>query len=317
MNIIETDTIHNLSHKLLGRVFEELLTPVNVTVETGLRIMAESPEADVLLIRRDQQRWTAAQRDLLPDGIRDTEADYVLIEFKYSESVNRDALFQALTYRYLYLKIQKLQPERLHTVIISSKTPSQKFRVDFGYQESDRPGVWHSNNTMLDILDILVLNDLSDAPHNLFIKCFASRKKEKERSFRKLFEFSWKQLNASLQQLFMGMRSIYADEQEGKDMMEYALTPEKVMEIGKGFEDAFLAGLPIEKRLKGLKPEERIAGLKPEEIFARFKPEEIFARFKPEERIAGLKPEDILGSLSDEDIMAYINKKGKGVKAKR
>ncbi len=95
------------------------------------------------------------------------------------------------------------------------------------------------------------------------------------------------------------MRSIYADAQEGKDMMEYALTPEKVMEIGKGFEDAFLAGLPIEKRLKGLKPEERIAGLKPEEIFARF------------------KPEDILDSLSDEDIMAYINKKEKGVKAKR
>ena len=88
----------------------------------------------------------------------------------------------------------------------------------------------------------------------------------------------------------MGMRSIYADAQEGKDMMEYALTPEKVMEIGKGFEDAFLAGLPIEKRLKGL---------------------------KPEERIAGLKPEDILDSLSDEDIMAYINKKEKGVKAKR
>ena len=88
----------------------------------------------------------------------------------------------------------------------------------------------------------------------------------------------------------MGMRSIYASAQEGIDMMEYELTPEKVMEIGKGFEDAFLACLPIDKRLKGLKPED---------IFARF------------------KPEDILGSLSDEDIMAYINKKGKGVKAKR
>ena len=97
----------------------------------------------------------------------------------------------------------------------------------------------------------------------------------------------------------MGMRSIYASAQEGKDMMEYELTPEKVMEIGKGFEDAFLACLPIEKRLKGLKPEERMAGLKPEDIFARF------------------KPEDILGSLSDKDIMAYIDKKGKGVKAER
>ena len=127
----------------------------------------------------------------------------------------------------------------------------------------------------------------------------------------------------------------HASAQEGKDMMEYELTPERVMEIGKGFEDAFLACLPIDKRLKGLKPEdilarfkpeERMVGLKPEDIFARFKPEErmaglkpedIFARFKPEERIAGLKPEDILGSLSDEDIMAYINKKEKGVKAKR
>ncbi|MEI6263236.1 MAG: hypothetical protein WCR46_25530, partial [Deltaproteobacteria bacterium] len=60
--------------------------------------------------------------------------------------------------------------------------------------------------------------------------------------------------------------------------------PERFMEIGKRFEDAFLAYLPIEKRLKGL---------------------------KPEERIAGLKLEDILGSSSDEDIMAYINKRGK------
>ena len=129
--------------------------------------------------------------------------DHVLIEFKYSESVNQDVLFQALSYRHLYLKVQKLKPERLHTVIISSKTPSQKFRMDFGYQESYRLGVWRSNNIMLGILHILVLNDLSDAPHNLFIKCFASRKKEKERSFRKLFEFSWKQLSASLLHISM------------------------------------------------------------------------------------------------------------------
>ena len=82
-------------------------------------------------------------------------------------------------------------------------------------------------------------------------------------------------------------------------MMKYELTPERVMEIGKGFEDAFLACLPIDKRLKGLKPED------------------ILARFKPEERIAGLKPEDILAGLSAEDIMAYLNKRVKGVKGKR
>ena len=37
-----------------------------------------------------------------------------------------------------------------------------------------------------------------------------------------------------MQHNFMGMRRIYASAQEGKDMMEYELTPEKVMEIGKG-----------------------------------------------------------------------------------
>jgi hypothetical protein len=317
MNANDTDTRYNLWHKLLGKIFEELLTPVNITVKTGFPVMAGSPEADVLLIRRNQQRWTEAQRSLLPDGIRDTQADHVLIEFKYSESVNQDVLFQALSYRHLYLKVQKLKPERLHTVIISSKTPSQQFRMDFGYQESDRPGVWRSNAAMLGILHILVLNDLSDAPHNLFIKCFASRKKEKERSFRKLFEFGWKQLNASLLHIFMGMRRIYASAQEGKDMIKYELTPEKVMEIGKGFEDAFLACLPIDKRLKGLKPEDIFARFTPEDIFARFKPEERMAGLKPEDIFARFKPEDILGSLSDEDIMAYINKKGKGVKAKR
>ena len=290
MNVNKTDTIHNPWHKLLGKIFEELLTPVNVTVKTGVRIMAESPEADVLLIRRNQPEWTEEQRNLLPDGIRDTEADHVLIEFKYSESVNRDALFQALTYRYLYLKIQKLRPEQLHTVIFSSKTPSKQFRMDFGYQESDRPGVLHSNNVMLDVLHILVLNDISDAPHNLFIKCFASRQKEKERSFKKLLESNLKQLSASLSQIFMGMRSIFASTQEEKDIMEYELTPERVMEIGKSFEDAFLAYLPIEKRLKGL---------------------------KPEERIAGLKLEDILGSSSYEEIMAYVNKMEKGKRRKR
>ena len=86
------------------------------------------------------------------------------------------------------------------------------------------------------------------------------------------------------------MRSIYASAQEGEDMMKYEFTPERVMKIVKGFEDAFLACLPIDKRLKGL---------------------------KLEDILAGLKPEDILASLSTEDIMAYINKRVKGVRGKR
>jgi hypothetical protein len=52
----------------------------------------------------------------------------------------------------------------------------------------------------------------------------------------------------------MGMRSIYTSAQEGKDMMKYELTPEKVMEIGKGFLVVYLMRIlwPISiKRGKG------------------------------------------------------------------
>ncbi len=104
------------------------------------------------------------------------------------------------------------------------------------------------------------------------------------------------------------MCNIYISEQEGKDMMEYELTPEMFKKFGKGFEDAFLAYLPIEKRLKGLTPEELLAGLTPEELLAGLTPEEI---------LASLTPEELLGCLPYDDILAYINKGGKKVKAAR
>ena len=48
--------------------------------------------------------------------------------------------------------------------------------------------------------------------------------------------------------------------------MDEELTPEKVIEMGKMWGDAYLASLPTEKRLKGLKPADRLAGLSNKEI---------------------------------------------------
>ncbi len=53
---------------------------------------------------------------------------------------------------------------------------------------------------------------------------------------------------------------------EGGEDMSVELTPERVIAMGKKWEELFLAGLSVEERLAGLKPEERLAGLKPEEI---------------------------------------------------
>jgi hypothetical protein len=85
-------------HRLLGSVLEQLLTPVGITVHTDVPVMSDPPEADIVLLRRDTRTWTKAQLARLADGLRHTHASHLLIEFKYTESVNEDALLQTLCY---------------------------------------------------------------------------------------------------------------------------------------------------------------------------------------------------------------------------
>ncbi len=250
-------------HRLLGKMFEELLTPLNIEVMTEFPIMNNPPEADILLLRREQPKWTDEQKSVLPDGIRDTGADHILIEFKYTESVNHAVLSQALAYDTFYKRAQRLSANRVQTVIISSKTPTKKFIQKFGYTETGLPGVYHSQTPMLEALPLILLNELTDTPHNLFVKCFASRKKEKERAFKKLFASGKKFLRSGLYTLIAGLWRIINSKEVP---MESEITPEKVMEIGKEWEELFLNFIPVERRLAGLKPKERLAGLKPEEL---------------------------------------------------
>jgi len=80
-------------HRLLARLLELVLAPVHIEVLPDVSMMI-APEADVLLLRRLTAQWTAAQRALLPDGIRDSKASHILIEF--TQSFNEDALAQAI-----------------------------------------------------------------------------------------------------------------------------------------------------------------------------------------------------------------------------
>ena len=307
-------------HDLLGYILDKLLTPLDVTVKTRVRLMAESPEADILLLRREQPRWTEAQRSLLPDGIRDTRADHILIEFKNTESLNRRVLYQALAYRFIYLETQNIKPERLHTVIVSAKSPVSDFRERFNFSAPHQPGVLQSRNIAFEVLQMLVLNELSDAAHNQYIKCFASRKAVRLGAVRRVLSSGVTNISRALVYIFLGLLNLYGEKKKGDPMQEYQLSPETVQELGRRFESEILASLSVEKRLEGLgaearlsglRPEERLVGLKPEERLVGLKPEERLVGLKPEERLVGLKLEDILDNLSAEDIISYLEKKRK------
>ncbi|MCK5524631.1 MAG: hypothetical protein KAI83_16015 [Thiomargarita sp.] len=51
--------------------------------------MGKSPEVDILLFQRETLKWTIEQQERLPDGIRQSDARSILLEFKYTESVDK------------------------------------------------------------------------------------------------------------------------------------------------------------------------------------------------------------------------------------
>ena len=173
-------------HILLGSMLEDILTPVGIRVITDFPVMSEAPECDILLLRKERKVWSEEQRNRLADGIRDCGASHILIEFKYTESVNENALLQTLGYDYFYRRTQNLAGHDVGTFLVSSKTPERETLRVFGYSRSDRTGVYRSENRLLKRISLILLNELSDEPHNAFLKCFASRKKEKASAFDSL-----------------------------------------------------------------------------------------------------------------------------------
>ncbi|QTA78289.1 Uncharacterized protein dnl_05100 [Desulfonema limicola] len=161
-------------HRLLGRMFKELLVPAGITVLTDVPVMSEPPEADILLLKKAQSRWTKEQKERLPDGIRDSGAKHILIEFKYSESINENVFRQVLCYDYLYKSGQELKDHEVQTFLTAAKTPRETTLKEFEYFPSEKSGVYHSKNLFLKNIPLILLNELSDKPHNAWIKCFAS-----------------------------------------------------------------------------------------------------------------------------------------------
>ncbi len=252
-------------HQIFSGSLLESLTPVEITIHIEVDLLGESPKADILLLRREGEAWNEAQRARLPDGVRDNAAGHVLVEFKYTESVNPKALAQAIAYDYFYRQGQKLREEQVQTVILSARTPRKERLEMWGYEELQK-GVFLGPPPVLDRVWLLVLNDLPAEPHNAYVKLFASKKRERQAAFAALDAPTLTESPSLLAYMF-GLRQIF--EVEGEGEMAEKLTPEKVMEIGeqvrrKALEAATLDDFDESLRrriLEEASTEERLVGL--------------------------------------------------------
>jgi hypothetical protein len=295
------NTVHAQSHQVLGALCLLSLAPVQISVHMDVDLLGKPPKADILLLRREGEAWNAAQRARLPDGVRDSAAAHVLVEFKYTESVNETALAQAVSYDHFYRQGQRLSEEQALTVLLSARTPRKDRLEKWGYEEEQK-GVFCSQLPLLRRVRLLVLNRLPPQPHNAFVKLFASRKREREAAFASL-DMPMVAESPDLHAYMVGLQT--ALEVKGEVNMAEMLTPEKVMEIGKEVRQRILEWASPEdinetlrqRILEMASPEERMMGLDLNKVNPKLR-QRILEMASPEERLSGLDPNEILAGIN-------------------
>ncbi len=211
--------------------------------------------------------------------IRHSTAHHILIEFKYTESLDEQAIAKTHSYDTFYRIYQELKENEVETFILSSKTPRDKLLNRYGYRLTDWPGVYKSDNVMLRNIKVLVLNELQNEPHNAFVKCFASRQNQVEEALKLIKGLDTGFLSDSLWDFLAGLQRYIL--KKGEPIMRKSVTVEDILVSGKNHLQAYLAKLPLEERLRGIKPEEILSRYKPEEVLSQYKPEEVLSQYKP------------------------------------
>ena len=226
--------------------------------------------------------------------MRQSTASDLLWCFKKSESFNEKTLFQALCYDATYKRVQRLSHAVVGTYLLVSKTPRRATLAEFEYEPTKHAGVYKSQNRAFRYVTLIVLNDLSDEPHNMFVKCFASREKERQKAFKTFSQSDSAAFTTKLRWFMLGLQKEYLESQGGQSIMR---TPEEILESGRKWATQLIKGLP---------PQEYLSHLSPEEVLPHYKPEQVLSHYKPQERVTDLKPQERLAGLSASEIKAYL-----------
>lgn len=285
-------------HRILASVLQKWLTPVGLTVQSDVALTTDPQEADILIIKHES-KLTPEQHYRLADGIRDSKAQYCLLEFKYTESLNDCAIIQLLSYGEAYKKGQNLKKSEVDLFLLVSKTPQQKTLARMGYNVTANSGVYHSQYALFATVVLLSLNDLSNKPQNIPLKCFASKKSERQIAFNAIQHRYLKGVEKELEWVFAGLRELMLIRGDQMNIHETEeLTPEFVENYGKEMIDHLISigleGLSSEERMKGVPIKERLKGVPVEERMKGVPAEERMKGVPVEERLEGLSNEELL-----------------------
>lgn len=251
-------------HEIFAAVQQEHLAPVNIAVTSEFEITSLPPRGDILFIQpANQTGWSDQQRDYLPDGIRDSLAEHHILELKYTEAVNQEVFDQVVGYGHFYRQSRKLAREQVRCFILSSYSTDKQTRQTFGYTQMSHPGVYHSDNPLLVDIPLLLLNELSDTPHNVLFKLFGSRSEAKLSALWGLREWWLERLPERLLLLLQGLVKHWFGQEE---VLVDVMTPEQLIEEGKTWRDLVVQLTPYEQLLSLLQDSPFVQQLQAEAV---------------------------------------------------
>ena len=209
-------------HTWFGRLFRVVFIPTGLEIKTDHPVLKELPEADVIIVRKKTKNWTKAQLKYMPDGIRHAKTPHVLIELKVTESIDDDAFLQIGGYTRFYKNTESVAAEDLRSFFIYAKSPSDDTLKKYGYRKTKFSGVYKSNSPVCCLFTLISLNDLSDAPHNILCKLFASKTKEHLKAQEKVNEPGFlKKLPMEIVLLITQFVQALFDKKKGEKGMDY------------------------------------------------------------------------------------------------
>ena len=192
------------------------------------------------------------------------------MNFKYSESVTAHTFDKVHAYDVLFRDTQKLTKQEVATFILSAKTPRPALLKLYGYEPTEWPGVYQSRALMVNRVGLIVLNELSPTPHNAYVKCFASRKKEQVIAFDTLegLEVSFPTT------LLLFLTTLYRLlSQSGElDMIRKGIKGEDLLKWGEQLQE-LLVSLSIKQRLEGIQPAEVLSHYQTDEVLSHYQTE--------------------------------------------
>ena len=298
-------------HNWIGDYFKIRLSDVNIDVRLEYPVMTHIPKADILILnKKNKGRWTKAQYAKLPDGIRGCSKQHILIELKYTESLNINTFLQVFGYYFFYKRSKELKNNQIGLFIISSKSPSKKTLKEYAYKKTKLPGVYKSKARFLNMITIISLNDLSKEAHNIQFKLFASKKREQIAATNSIkLEMNGQTVSKELLAFFIQFINGVLNKEGGVEVDWINLSEKDRNNIIESFEENIIQNAGIEKRLKGVDEKDVVEHFKPKNLLKHCKPKDVLQNYEPKDVLKHYKPKDVLKNYEPKDVLKHYKPK--------